>query len=274
MFTTVSRTSVLTALCLLPALPKIFPLLQNVTDHVGERLELTCNVTADPTAQITWTKNSLQIPPHVKLRDDNATLIIESSTIEDDGIYICTAVNRQGRGVSSAKITIEGKASNCEFTLKRSVWLLHHHFPCLLSHIERHRVNIQKPLIRKLAKDTTNVTIDCYAYGKPLPSVVWKKDGKEIKSVPGFNRSAYGGEVVQVLQRSGPSEWNVTSRLYLRTAGIGYGEAGNYTCEAFNGVGPNTPDQQSVEVLCTLSRLMLSCRSLPPCPIPTPCDSL
>ena len=112
MFTCVSRTCVPIALCLLAALPKIFPLLQNVTDHVGERLELTCNVTADPTAQITWTKNSLQIPPHVKLQNNNATLIIESSTVEDDGIYICTAANRQGRDVSSAKVTIEGKWLN------------------------------------------------------------------------------------------------------------------------------------------------------------------
>ena len=62
---------------------------------------------------MTWTKNSLQIPPHVKLRDNNVTLIIENSTIEDDGTYTCTAANRQGRDVSSAKVTIEGKL-NCK----------------------------------------------------------------------------------------------------------------------------------------------------------------
>ena len=112
-----------------------------------------------------------------------------------------------------------------------------------------HQLYIPKPHVLKLLKQTENVTIDCYGYGKPLPSVVWKKDGVEVKNISVFSE-AYNNQVVQVFDFSRSSSWNISSRLFLRTGGITYSEAGNYTCEVFNGVDTNHSEQGNIEVLC------------------------
>ena len=94
-----------------------------------------------------------------------------------------------------------------------------------------------------------DVTISCHGYGKPLPSIVWRKNGSAIKRLSAFT-DAYSNQVVQVLEYGNSSQWNVTSRLYLRTGGITYNESGNYTCEVFNGVGANYSETENIEVLC------------------------
>lgn len=98
----------LSLLCLFPATPRILPLLQDVTIHAGERLELTCNVSADPVAQILWTKDNSQPPPRATLDNNNFTLIIESVIFDDDGRYTCVATNRQGNASSSATVEVQG----------------------------------------------------------------------------------------------------------------------------------------------------------------------
>lgn len=58
-------------------------------------------------------------------------------------------------------------------------------------------------------------------------------------------------EVVQILfSTAADSQWNVTSRLYLRVAGATYEDAGNYTCRVHNGVGRNESLSETIEVLC------------------------
>ena len=113
-----------------------------------------------------------------------------------------------------------------------------------------HQVYIPKPHVLKLLNQTKDVKVDCYGYGKPLPSVMWKKDGVEVKNISVFSE-AYNNQVVQVFDFSRSSSWNISSRLFLRTGGITYTEAGNYTCEVFNGVDTNHSEQQNIEVLCT-----------------------
>ena len=116
-------------------------------------------------------------------------------------------------------------------------------------YLERHHVHIPKPHTLKLKNNTRNVTVECRGYGKPQPTVVWKKDGKEVKNISVFSE-AYNNQVVQVVEYASSSQWNVTNRLYLRMGGITYNESGNYTCEVFNGVGANYSEEQSIEVLC------------------------
>ena len=115
--------------------------------------------------------------------------------------------------------------------------------------LERHYVSIPQPHTLKLKNDTTNITIDCHGYGKPMPAVVWKKDGREIKRVSVFSE-AYSSQVVQVVNYSKPARWNVTNRLYLRTGGVTYAESGKYTCEVLERRGANYSEEQSIEVLC------------------------
>ena len=108
---------------------------------------------------------------------------------------------------------------------------------------------VPQPQVLKLVKNEKNAMVDCYGYGKPLPSVVWKKDGVEVKNISVFSE-AYNNQVVQVFDFSRSSSWNISSRLFLRTGGITYTEAGNYTCEVFNGVDTNHSEKGNIEVLC------------------------
>ena len=110
-------------------------------------------------------------------------------------------------------------------------------------------VYVPLPRVFKLYKNETNITVDCYGYGKPVPSVMWKRDGNPVKLVPYFTPN-YEQEVVQDLfNTSSNSLWNITSRLYIRTGGVTYSEAGNYTCETSNAASHDSVTEE-VEVLC------------------------
>ena len=77
--------------------------------HAGEKLELTCNVTADPAAQILWTKDGTRLPSSAALTNNNSTLTIGGVTFDDQGTYTCTASNRQGEFPSSSTVTVPGE---------------------------------------------------------------------------------------------------------------------------------------------------------------------
>ena len=90
------------------ASPRLLSPLEDVAIQVGGRLVLICNVSADPIARISWTKNNLTLPPHYKLEAGNSTLVIESVSFEDDGEYRCVATNRQGNVSSRATVEVQG----------------------------------------------------------------------------------------------------------------------------------------------------------------------
>ena len=93
--------------------PRILSPLQDIIIQVGKRLELNCNTSADPAAEISWTKDNLQLPSSAKLGMHNSTLIIESTVIDDDGEYKCFAKNRQGNTSSSATVEVQGTWRFC-----------------------------------------------------------------------------------------------------------------------------------------------------------------
>ena len=95
-------------------LPRILSPLRDVIIQAGERLVLICNISADPAAQISWTKDDLSLPSkRIKLHNNNSTLVIESTVFDDDGKYSCLAWNRQGNASSSAIIEVQGTQSFC-----------------------------------------------------------------------------------------------------------------------------------------------------------------
>ena len=63
----------------------------------------------------------------------------------------------------------------------------------------------------------------------------------------------YKDSVVQVITGISSPLQNITARLYLRTAGVTYKEAGNYTCVANNTVrGQVSVTEQVLQILCKL----------------------
>lgn len=111
-------------------------------------------------------------------------------------------------------------------------------------------ISVPPPRVLKLHYKETNVTVDCSVYGKPVPSVIWKKDGNAVELVGHFSPLKHGQKVVHnQFNTSSASQWNITSRLSLRTSGATYSEAGNYTCEASNDDSRSSVTE-TVELLC------------------------
>lgn len=112
------------------------------------------------------------------------------------------------------------------------------------------RLSISPTKELELRKHDKNITVDCRGYGKPTPRVTWIRNVKNIPTVNNFTAD-YRRRVVQAnLEPSKESPWNVTSRLYLRVDGVTYQDAGNYTCEVFNGVGGNVSATDTIQVFC------------------------
>ena len=108
------------------------------------------------------------------------------------------------------------------------------------------------PATRRLTTHRNNITIDCYGNGYPEPSVEWRRNNTVIPVVQQHNEN-YSTNVVQVITGVTAPLQNVSARLYLRTAGVTYKEAGNYTCVANNTVqGKESIVKQNLEILCKL----------------------
>jgi len=101
------------------------------------------------------------------------------------------------------------------------------------------------PQVLKLHRGDKNLTVVCFGRGKPRPKITWKKNGMDVLRASYDTRSS----VVQIVSK-GSDVWNVSSVLYLRTGGAMYSEAGNYSCEVYNGVGQNATAESIITVLC------------------------
>ena len=112
------------------------------------------------------------------------------------------------------------------------------------------RVFIPPPQELNLVKNLQNVTADCYGYGKPAPKVIWIHNNKDIPTVPSLTDETRGNVVQMEFEPRAGSPWNAGSRLYLRADGVTYQDAGNYTCEVFNGVGGNISATDTLQVFC------------------------
>lgn len=128
---------------------------------------------------------------------------------------------------------------------------------CSLSAAEE--VFLSQPYTRSYTKNQTNITADCYGRGYPTPAITWLRNNQTISRVENLTANDTT-RVVQVIQdRIALALDNVTSRMYLRTAGIMYRDAGNYTCRVSNGVGAS-PAEKTLEILC---KYRISYLSLP-----------
>ena len=110
---------------------------------------------------------------------------------------------------------------------------------------------VPQPHLLKLNRGDRNISIECYGYGKPTPTVLWKRDGVTVAIVPEFNDS-YGNDTIQVIRNSHRTLWNVMTLLYLRTNGVTYVHAGEFVCEAQNKASGNSSARQPVEIVCKL----------------------
>ena len=106
------------------------------------------------------------------------------------------------------------------------------------------KIGVPGPQVLKLHRGDKHLTVACFGKGKPRPKTTWQKNGIDIFRASYDTRSS----VLQIASNS-LDVWNVSSVLYLRTGGVTYSEAGNYSCEVYNGVDQNETVGNIITVL-------------------------
>ena len=76
---------------------------QNYSILTGTRLVLKCPVAGDPKPDIVWLRNDEVVAKDVD------TLILERATADDNGIYVCKAVNVFGAQMVSSRVNVMSK---------------------------------------------------------------------------------------------------------------------------------------------------------------------
>ncbi|GFO38542.1 titin [Plakobranchus ocellatus] len=217
--------------------PRFTKELEYMTVTQGSLVRLECTVVGDPAPGIKWYKDRLRIDVsdrHYKIRhyDDGkvttATLVIESSEVEDGGMYMCVAENSAGSVSSEGKIRVQKVYD--DYTGRES--LEPYEKPSRdESPIKKSRVEVAPDFTAKLknksAAEGATVRLNCSVTGIPEPSVRWFRDGQEIFDGHDYTmRNNYGLLSLEI--------------VYAKKA-----LSGKYTVEASNSQG-------TVSCSCTL----------------------
>lgn len=86
----------------------------------GDSLMLECLVTGLPTPQLSWSKNNEEIDVNQSntgvddqqrfiISDENSRLTFASLSVEDSGIYVCRATNREGESYKIFEVDVSGE---------------------------------------------------------------------------------------------------------------------------------------------------------------------
>ena len=92
-----------------PVPPTVTEAPQSKTINEGDRLQLTCKASGQPTPTITWTKDGNQL---------GKTVDIQNSKRTDAGTYVCKAENKVTQVTASAQVTVQ-----CKSERSLPVWL-------------------------------------------------------------------------------------------------------------------------------------------------------
>ena len=75
---------------------------------IGELAVLTCEVSGDPQASVTWTKDGLSSIPRAQFENNEKILIIRDVVPDDSGVYECKAMNMFGKSRTATIFIVAG----------------------------------------------------------------------------------------------------------------------------------------------------------------------
>ncbi|XP_068685522.1 hemicentin-1-like isoform X2 [Montipora foliosa] len=130
--------------------PTITVISPNQTVNESNDVRLSCHASGTPPPSITWSKASNE----EKTLNSSTVLSLKNINRNQDGLYLCTAINGPGKAIASVRVTVHYSPSITQSTKRYNV-------------TERH-----------------DVCLECISDGKPPPVVTWTKIGGLIGSVP------------------------------------------------------------------------------------------
>ncbi|PIK60935.1 putative muscle M-line assembly protein unc-89 [Apostichopus japonicus] len=141
----------------------------------GEPLELSCSVTGDPTPTIQWYKDGKlldgQSDFEITFSRGEVKLKSSKTTVTDEGVFSCRAVNPAGDDITSCNLLVEAPEPP-------------HIKPYFSSTLEPDlNLPLGEPLI-----------LACTVHGYPKPSVTWFKDGVGLENEAPYEITFMHGE--------------------------------------------------------------------------------
>ncbi|CAH8869263.1 unnamed protein product, partial [Trichobilharzia szidati] len=184
--------------------PQFLTPLQNAEVDGQEKIKLECQITGFPAPKVSWLKNGIPLARSnsyaIQENGQYHSLTFYDVFIEDQGEYTCVAENPYGNAFSSCRMDVE-PIHTSEQPVDRAP-------------------TIVKPLPARLsAVEGNSLDLTCQFTGRPIPTVVWLKDGKQPQSSVNF----------QTFQDSG------FARLYIPK--VEKDKGGTYEAVATNQLG-------------------------------------
>ncbi|XP_038047943.1 roundabout homolog 1-like isoform X2 [Patiria miniata] len=129
--------------------PLLVAPVQDTVVAPGTTVMIRCQVIGDPVPVVTWTKEGGELPMgRYTILEDNS-LRIRQVTQDDEGVYICEAVNSNGRMQDDMTLTVSVIPTFTQAPVDRTVELHH------------------------------TASFQCQATGSPPPAIFWKKEGSQ-----------------------------------------------------------------------------------------------
>lgn len=121
---------------------------------IDKELRLTLVTSASPTPTVKWFKDDVELTNlGSKVNDETFELVIPNVKPEDQGVYKAVVSNELGEKDSQCKVTVlEPAELKCDFAEQQTIQV------------------------------GETIQLQCHVSGRPLPDVIWTKDGKEIKA--------------------------------------------------------------------------------------------
>uniref|UniRef100_A0AAY5EL09 Obscurin like cytoskeletal adaptor 1a n=1 Tax=Electrophorus electricus TaxID=8005 RepID=A0AAY5EL09_ELEEL len=190
--------------------PRVLAYPRPILVKIGSDVVLKCQISGDPQPDVVWERKNEPVIPggrYILAQDGKVyTLSIVGVILEDAGQYICRAKNCIGETYAAATLKVEEESPEVQPTRPPHTDEQEPHF-------------LIKPLSLRVDRGE-DAAFSCKLWGKPLPQVVWEKDGKHLKEI-------YESSHFRVDQQDGG--WFQLKIFRTRAP-----DAGVYTCRAAN----------------------------------------
>lgn len=149
--------------------PKFNPGLEDRAVNVGQPLKLSCKVTANPRAAVTWYKDGLPLRSDGRIildyaDDGSCSLTIPETKEKDEGSYRCVATNEHGSINTSCLVTVKA--------------------PKVETKKEGEEPFFTKNLVDAWTDRGETFTLKCAVKGDPFPEIKWYRNGQLVRNGP------------------------------------------------------------------------------------------